>query len=100
MSNLSILKKNKIMFKNSFLFLQSNIKRNNLLNYFFFIKNNINIYLKNKYIYNRKMITISRNASKLSIRVIRRLNGFPNRGQRTSSNAKTAKKRLKINNLK
>jgi ribosomal protein S13 len=99
MSNFSLLNKDKVIFKNSFLFLQKNIKKNNKFSYYFFYKNISTVYLTNTFIYNRKMITVARYASKLSIRAIRRLNGFPNRGQRTSSNAKTAKKRLKINSL-
>jgi ribosomal protein S13 len=91
--------KSKTLQKNSFLFLQNNVVKNNITNYFIFNKDTISLYNSYKYIYNRKMITISRKASRSSIRVIRRFNGFPNRGQRTSSNAKTAKKRLKISNL-
>lgn len=99
MNSLVLNNKNKTLEKNSFLFLHKNVLKNNNLTYYFFNKDIISLYNSYKYVYNRKMINISRKASRLSIRVNRRFNGFPNRGQRTKSNAKTAKKRLGINNL-
>lgn len=85
MSNLSYIEK-KYLRKKIFLYQNFNL---NIV---------YNTIIKNKYLYlnfyNKHFIIKSRFQSQSCLRNIRRNAGYPIRGQRTSSNGKTAKKRL------